>query len=167
MAKHSKGYSTLQVALHWTVVVLVAFQLLVSQGMEAAYRASKSGGALASDDRTLAYLHIAVGVTVLILMLIRFTLRKTRGVPPPPKDDPAPMRLLADGIHWLIYALLILLPLSGAAAWFAGAEPAAQGHEFLQTVLIYAIAMHVAGALFQHFVRRSDVLIRMMRPDNS
>ncbi len=164
MAKHSTGYSTVQVALHWTVVVLVTFQFLAHEGMEEAYRAFRRAEMPTGDDETFAYLHIGVGVTVLLLMLTRLFLRLTRGVPAPPKDDPLPMRLVADGIHWLIYALLILLPLSGSVAWFAGVERAADAHVLFQNILLIAIALHIGGALFQHFVRRSDVLLRMMRP---
>src|SRR5690606_9859286 len=94
----------------------------------------------------------------------RLGLRLIRGVPAAPKDDPLPIRLLADAIHWLIYALLIALPLAGGTAWLAGISPAADVHEFLSDILLYAIVLHVGGALFQHFIRRSDVLIRMLRP---
>jgi hypothetical protein len=38
-------------------------------------------------------------------------------------------------------------------------------HELLQNVLLVMIALHIAGALFQHFVLRSQVLMRMFRPE--
>ena len=164
MAKHPDSYSSAQVALHWSVVVLVAFQFLAHAGMERAWRAFERNEPTPGADITMAYLHIAAGVTVLLLMLARLYLRLIRGVPAPPKDDPLAMRLVADIIHWLVYALLIALPLTGAAAWLAGFEPAADVHEFLTDVLLYAIVLHVGGALFQHFVQRSHVMMRMLRP---
>jgi cytochrome b561 len=38
-------------------------------------------------------------------------------------------------------------------------------HELLQNVLLVMIALHIAGALFQHFILRSQVLMRMLRPE--
>lgn len=165
MAKHVQGYSRVQVALHWSVLVLVAFQFLAHDGIEAAWRAHTRDAAASGDERALAYLHVGVGLTVLLLVLARLYLRFTRGVPAPPPDDPPAMQLVADLTHWLIYALLFALPLSGGVAWFAGVEPAADVHEVLQQLLLLAIALHVAGALFQHFIRRSDVLMRMFRAE--
>lgn len=164
MAKAPQGYSSVQIGLHWAVVVLVAFQFVAHDGMEDSWRAVERGEAAPDGAVPMAYLHIAAGVTVLLLMLARLYLRATRGVPAPPSDDPLPMRIVADLIHWGIYALLIALPLTGATAWFLGVEAAAEVHEFLKDLLLYAIVLHVAGALFQHFVRRSDVLMRILRP---
>jgi cytochrome b561 len=101
---------------------------------------------------------------VLLLALARIYLRMTRGAPAPPADEPRLMQLAAEGVHMLIYALLLLLPLSGSVAWFVGVEASADVHEWLKNVLLAAIALHVSGALFQHFVRRSDVLMRMLSP---
>lgn len=158
------GYSSLQVALHWTVVVLVAFQFVAHDGIEAAWDAAMDGEPLPVDDMTLAYLHIAAGIAVLVLALLRILLRVTRGAPPPPADEPRLLKIAAEAVHGSIYLLLILLPVSGLVAWFAGAEGAGAAHQVLKTLLLFAIVLHVAGALFQHFVMRSDVLMRMFRP---
>lgn len=167
MSKAVRGYSPTQVALHWSVVVLVAFQFLAHDGIEDAWRAYERNRGVEADTAIMAYLHIGAGVVVLLLMLWRLALRLFRGVPEAPPDDPLVMRLVADLIHWLIYALLIALPLSGAIAWFLGVGAAAEMHEFLKDVLLYAIALHVLGALFQHFVRRSDVLMRILKPERA
>ncbi|HEY6631398.1 MAG TPA: cytochrome b/b6 domain-containing protein [Rhizobiaceae bacterium] len=166
MAEGNKvtGYSSLQIALHWIVVILVAFQFLAHDGIEDAWRAFIRHDLVPEDAYVLTYLHIAAGVIVLVLALLRIFLRRTRGVPAPPPQEPRVLHLLAEVVHGSIYLLLILLPLSGAAAWFLGIGPAADAHEFMQNILLAAIALHVAGALFQHLVLRSQVLIRMFRP---
>jgi cytochrome b561 len=163
MASHRAGYSTAQVAMHWAVVVLVVFQFVAHDGIEDAWRAFERGTAAPADLKT--YLHIGAGVAILLLMLARLYLRLVRGVPEPPQDDPLLIRLVADAIHWGIYGLLIALPLTGATAWFLGVEPAAEIHELLKDILLYAVVLHIGGALFQHFFRRSDVLMRMLMPN--
>ena len=164
MAGKVTGYSRTQVALHWTVLVLVASQFLAHDGIEEAWGAFRRDQPTPADAAVLTYLHIGAGTLVLLLALARIYLRMTRGAPAPPADEPRLLQLAAEGVHLLIYALLLLLPVSGAIAWFAGVEVAAEVHEWLKTVLLAAIALHVAGALFQHFVRRSDVLMRMLSP---
>ena len=64
------------------------------------------------------------------------------------------LRLFAEIVHVAIYVLLLLLPLSGVAAWFLSIPGADSAHVLLQQALLAAIILHVAGALFQHFVRR-------------
>jgi cytochrome b561 len=161
------GYSPMQVALHWIVVVLVAFQFLAHDAIEASWRAFERGEPLPADSVTLTYLHIAAGITVLVLALFRIFLRMTRGAPAPPADEPRLLQLAAEGIHMSIYGLLLLLPISGSVAWFLGNGLAGDAHELLKNLLLAAIALHVAGALFQHFIRRSQVLMRMFRPQKS
>ena len=166
MAKNKNGYSTAQISLHWTIVVLVAFQFLAHEGIEDAWRAFKRAET-PPENAALTYLHIAVGLLVLLLMFARIYLRIRRGAPPPPTDEPRLLQLLASAVHGFLYVLLVLLPLSGAVAWFLGAEQAGEAHELLKNLLLGAIVLHVGGALFQHFARRSDVLMRMFRPERS
>jgi len=161
------GYSPTQVALHWIVVVLVAFQFLAHDGIEESWRAFTRGQSLPDDAAPLTFLHIAAGILVLLLALARIYLRVTRGAPPPPADEPRLLQITAEAVHGSIYVLLLLLPISGSAAWFFGAHAAGDAHEVLKNLLLGAIFLHVAGALFQHFVRRSEVLMRMFRPERS
>lgn len=165
MQKSVTGYSSLQIGLHWAVVVLVAFQYVAHNDMEAAWDALRRNEVPSADTTALTYLHIAAGILILLLALTRIGLRLTRGAPPPPVDEPRLLQLLSEIIHVAIYALLLVLPLSGLVAWFLEVPAAGLIHVLLQNALLAAIALHVAGALFQHFIRRSDVLMRMLRPD--
>jgi cytochrome b561 len=158
------GYSALQIRLHWAVVALVLLQFLAAGGMEAAWDAYRDGQAAPSGTAGLAYLHIAVGATIFVLVAWRVILRLRLGAPPLPASEPAVLKFLAHATHGLLYLLLLALPLSGSAAWFLGAEPAAGAHVVGKTVLLVLIGLHIAGALFQHLVLRSDVLRRMMSP---
>lgn len=165
MANNKTGYSSIQIALHWAVVVLVAFQYVAHSGMEASWNTSRGGEAAPPGSVSLTYLHIVAGIGILLLALTRIGLRLTRGTPSPPDDEPKLLQLFAEGVHYAIYVLLLLLPISGGVAWFLAIEAAGSIHVLLKNFLLAAIFLHVAGALFQHFIRRSDVLMRMLRPE--
>lgn len=165
MPKAVTGYSSLQIGLHWAVVVLVSFQYVAHRGIEAAWNALRRDQVPAADAAALTNLHIGTGILVLLLATARISLRLTRGAPPPPADEPWLLQLLSEVVHVAIYALLILLPLSGLVAWFLAVPAASSIHGLLTNALLLAIVLHVAGALFQHFIRRSDVLMRMLRPE--
>lgn len=158
------GYSRLQITLHWLVVILVIFQFVAHDGMEHVWDAYERGREIGSGDVPLAYAHIAAGAAILMLALWRLWLRMTVGAPGLPDSHPAIVRLAAVATHWALYALLILTPLSGSAAWFLGVDAAGDAHKVLKTLLLFVAVLHVVGALVEHFVLRSDVMKRMLRP---
>lgn len=165
MAKHVNGYSATQIALHWIVVVLVAFQFLAHNAIEASWRAFRMGEMSPEGTAALTYMHVAAGLLVLFFALCRIYLRFTRGAPSPPADEPRILKIVSEAVHGLIYVLLLLLPISGAVAWFFGVQPAAGAHGLMEKLLLGLIAAHIAGALFQHLIRRSDVVMRMFAPE--
>src|SRR3546814_1911287 len=57
--------------------------------------------------------HKAIGVTILVLTIVRIAWRIGHTAPPLPAAVPAWQRPLSTIVHFLFYALLILLPLSG------------------------------------------------------
>lgn len=158
-APETTGYTRLQIALHWLIALLILFQFLVHDGMEEAWRAQFRGG-----EGGNPWPHIVVGSLVLILAAIRLVLRLTKGAPPHPAGQHPALGLVAKIVHGLIYALIFIMPLSGLAAWFGGAQQAAMGHSGpFKTALIALILVHIAGALVQQFVFRSGVIRRMMK----
>jgi len=165
MARHVFGYSALQIFLHWTVVVLVAFQFVTYRGMEAYWQARMQGDPAPENTSALTYLHVGAGLLVLSLALARIYLRIARGAPAPPADEPRWQAFLSEAVHLAIYLLLLALPVSGAVAWLFSLEIAGVAHELLKNILLGAIGLHIAGALFQHFIRRSEVMIRMLSPE--
>jgi cytochrome b561 len=157
-----KGYSGLQIGLHWAVAFLVMFQFLAHDAIENAWRAYISGTAADPEGRGMANLHIISGLLVFVLALWRLWLRFTIGAPALPEREPRPLQFLAKATHFLIYALIIGMPISGSIAWFAGFQPAAFAHVIAQNMLLALIILHVAGALFQQFLLKSNVLSRMV-----
>ncbi len=113
----------------------------------------------------LADLHIAFGIAIFLLALVRVFVRLRRGVPPPPRDEHILLRLAARAVHLALYAIILLMPVTGGMAWFGGIETMAAVHGAGKPVILGLVALHIGGALYQHFVARTDVLRRMLRPE--
>lgn len=156
------GYSALQIALHWIVFVLIAAQFIGHEPIAEAWEVIEEGGTTAFDPLVAG--HVAGGLAVLALAVWRLVLRARRGAPPPPETAPPLSRLAAHAGHWALYALMIAMPVSGAVAWFAGVEAAAEAHEAMKPLLLVLVALHVAAALWHQFWLKDGLLARMKRP---
>jgi cytochrome b561 len=156
-----KGYSLLQITLHWTIAALVVFQLFVNEGMQHAFSDRLDGDRV--EEMFGALLHIVVGIAVLALAAIRLVVRTIRGAPAAHSDTPAILNWLGHATHVLLYGFIFAMPVTGAVAWFFGIEFAAELHELGRLILVPAIGFHVIGALAEHFVFRNDTLKRMLR----
>ena len=165
MAGNAQGYSRLQVRLHWAVVVLIALQYVfheaIAEAWEMIEEASEAGLIAEPGYDPLVPLHVAGGIAVAVLALWRIGLRLRHGAPPPPAGTPPRLARLAGVVHGALYALILALPVTGAAAWFGGVEAAAEAHELLRGLLIVLVAGHVGAALWHQFVRRDGIMARM------
>jgi len=156
------GYTRTQIILHWLVFVLVVLQFVLHDSIAEAWEKIEDGIEVGFDP--LVAQHVFTGLLILVLVVVRMAIKAKRGAPPLPENEPAVLKLAAHGTHLALYALLILMPVSGAVAWFGGVEKAADGHEAMKVLVLVLVALHVAGALFQHFILKSDVLNRMRKP---
>jgi cytochrome b561 len=157
-----RGYSLLQIFLHWTIAALVILQLLFNEPIQEAFSDRLDGEA--SSAMTGAIVHIVAGLSVLVLAVFRLIIRLTRGAPSAHDDKPAILTWIAYATHVVLYGFIFLMPMTGAIAWFGGVEFSATLHEFGRLILVPAIGFHVLGALAEHFVFRNDGLLRMFRP---
>lgn len=166
-------YSAVARWLHWIMALLIIGNL--------------AGGFLHDiAPRTIMPLHKAIGITVLFLTVIRFGWRLTHRPPPMPASMPGWERALAHIGHMALYAVMILLPLSGWVLTSTGDYPLSyfglfdvpkfaveqseafehvmeERHEMLAFVMIGLIVLHVAAALRHHWVLKDNVLTRMLR----
>lgn len=160
-----QGYSLAQIVLHWTIAALVIFQLVFNKPMQEAFDDRMDGEM--SDAMGGALIHVAVGVTILVLAIIRLAIRLTRGAPPAHEDKHPILIWIGYATHLLLYGFIFAMPLTGALAWFFGIEASAEIHEIGRLVLIPVIGLHVLGGLAEHFVFRNDSLLRMLRPERT
>ena len=158
-----KGYSALQIKLHWAVVALVALQLIFHEGMSDAYSAGIKAGALTFSLPVI--LHFICGSTITALVLWRLMIRQERGVPPAPEGEPNTFKKLGKIAHIAFYVVLLSFPVTGAVAWGSANVDAAFVHETLKKILLVLIALHVAAALVHQFVWKTNLLDRMRTPD--
>ena len=156
------GYSRLQIRLHWAVVVLVALQYALHDGVALAFDDAMESGAFTLTAPVIG--HFVNGSLIFLLAAWRLMLRGERGVPDLPEADPAWQKRLAHGTHLAMYALLLTLPVTGGAAWAMQSAGASTAHEVMRALLMLAIGLHVAGALYGQFVQKTGILDRMRRP---
>jgi cytochrome b561 len=162
--------------LHWLTVgcMLLVFVLAFSIDF-AASRASHND---------ILQLHRLMGLTIWLITLFRLVWRQNATYPDWPGDMTKAMRVLARITEYSLYAMLVLQPILGVMQTnahgdrvslpFVGQLPALIGknlplagqllaaHKAVGFSLLGLIAFHATAALFHHFVRRDDVLRRML-----
>ena len=162
MASETVSYSVSQRILHWLVVALVFFNLLLPEGMEDWNRAFSQTGTATAEQVASANLHAYAGIAILILTLCRIGLRLTMKAPALPTEEPPLFRLAAKVTHGALYVLTIALPFSGMAAYYFGIEQAGEVHGGpLKLLLWLVIAPHVLGVLVHQFYWKTNILRRM------
>ena len=154
------GYSTLQIALHWAVAVLIVAAFMTGDGMGRVLRDRIESGATGTDGNTP---HVWLGGAVFALVLIRIVVRLVQGAPAPVADAPAWSRIGAVWGHRLIYLLMVAVPALGAATWYLGVE-AGEAHEILGQALMIVALGHAVIAIWHGGIRQDGTLSRMLRP---
>ena len=175
-------YTGVAIALHWAIAALLVFEVALGLNMDEAKGSARF---------TVFQLHKSIGITILLLVLLRVVWRLMHR--PPPLNATGWERALALAVHGLFYALLLALPLSGwlivstskiavptllygtipwphlpgfaamaAAAKEAWTEAAEFVHVNLVNLLYGLVALHLAGALKHHFIDRDGELARMI-----
>jgi cytochrome b561 len=159
--------------LHWLVAVLVLATWPLGMIIQ-----------FVRDDVKLDFylLHESLGFTVLWLMLVRIGTRLTS--PIPKSAAPDPMAPVAHAVHFSLYLMLIVMPVSGFLAtnahgfpliWFGvvpvwspiGKAPdiapiLSTLHQWSAWILFSLFALHIGGVLYHHVLRRDDTLSRIL-----
>lgn len=170
------GYPATSKLLHWLVAACVLTTAPVAIAM---HRVAQG-----PTQDMLYNLHKSLGVLILILMLLRLINRLTVGAPiADPNIDPW-QKTVSSAVHGLLYLLLLAMPVVGYVANSAyGATTPFFGlftlpkivadnealakqlftlHRWAGYLLILLVLMHVGAALYHHFIRKDDVLKRML-----
>ncbi len=169
-------YTHTAVTLHWLIALLIfaAFPLgLYMHDLP-----------LSPHKLRLYSYHKWIGVTVFVLAVMRLSWRTTHRPPPLPATMPAWERLAAESVHYLLYALIFIIPISGwlmssakgmQTVWF-GVLPLPdligkdkelgdllhEVHEALNFSLLGLLLAHAGAALKHHFIQHDDILARMI-----
>jgi cytochrome b561 len=167
-------YGTTAKVFHWLIVALLIAQYSIGWLMPDIHRGMKPGVPMA--------LHISVGVTIFVLIVLRFVWRLAHPVAPESSLS-GWQRLSSEAVHWLLYALVLATTVSGwLFASFRGwsvpyfdlfpvpmlADNAAAGkaidglHQVFEWSLLVLIGLHVAAAFAHLFIYRDRIMQRML-----
>jgi cytochrome b561 len=153
-------YSLLQRRLHWIVVALVTFQLVLGVSIGTMDRQAQNDASL----RNLLIVHLITGTTIFGLMWKRLSLRRQLGAPPSPQGTPLDAAMLARTNHIGFYVLLLVLPVLGWLAYLSSGAAAVRWgaiHGALALTLVLAICAHLGGVIYHTYIRRDGLLQRM------
>lgn len=170
-------YSGVAMALHWIVAIAVIANWRIAESAEHA-------GSQAARSAMMGN-HFALGVLIFLAVLARLVWRNSKGVPPPQSGHADWENALAKLVHYLFYALLLVMPLAG---WLAmskngspismwgiveipplpvapdpdGAKAIFEQHATAGTVLLGLIVVHILGTLKHTLIDKDGNLFRMV-----
>ena len=140
------------------------------------------------EDSAIAMLrkaHKAIGFVILLLVVARLLWRFGNITPSYELSMPKWMILAAHFTHYLLYALMLVVPLAGFIASNAGQYPVsflflfdmpsifavknpelAKDAMFIhkQAALVFALAIgaHILAAIYHHYIKKDDILKRII-----
>lgn len=168
-------YGFVATTLHWVIALGIVTQYFLAE-------AAEETEAAAVEPFSAAGIHAALGVTLLVLAVLRLAWRAIE-LPP---ERPLAMRsyeiALARVAHVSFYVLLFAVPLSGWALTTASGQALSflgwfdlpqfqpvlrkhqleELHELLFNLLVGLTVLHIAAALKHRFIDRDGVLRSML-----
>lgn len=172
----SDRYDGVAILLHWLIALLIIGNIGLAWSLDNYDHHDPI-------HQTLLTIHKSIGVTVLALAVLRLAWRWTHPAPPLP-EMPRWQHIVALVTHWLLYALLFVMPVSGLIDAAAFTEPvnyfflfklptviahneplghAAMAVHKLSALLLYGLLLaHAGAALFHHYVLKDGILRRML-----
>ena len=162
----ASSYGSISKLFHWLIFLLVLIMIPLGYFMGDVPDKALRG--------QIVNVHKLIGVSILVLMLLRLLWALNNVKPALPFQTPAWQRFAERCIHFLLYAGLIIMPLSGLMGAVAGGRPphfygvnielpitenkslAEFAFDFihkpLAIILIVLISIHVLAALYHHFI---------------
>ena len=168
-------YHPVSIFFHWFVFLLIIAAFIVIE--------LKGQFPKGSEPRELCKtVHGVIGQLIFIAMALRLMVRFIYSVPQSSNPNPI-LSSLAQAMHWLLYALLLISPIFGILYFqYGGKEIHFFGlvwpqlvtpnqemkklvegiHEFLGNSLYFLIGIHALAALWHHYILKDDTLRRML-----
>jgi cytochrome b561 len=162
---------------HWLTVLLIVLAWLLGEFHDAIPRGTARSSAI--------WIHKEAGLLVIVLVAFRVA---WHWIDPPPAPEPTRFGALAQrtsqAAHWLMYLLMLAIPVTGVLMSFARgrpldlfglyqiaspwaddrafAAPFKEAHELLSNALLIIAFAHAAAALAHHWMLRDSTLRRML-----
>lgn len=101
-------YDTIAMSLHWLIALGVIANIALGLYFVDLPRSDP-------DKFLLTQTHKSIGLTILVLSLLRVAWRLGHPVPPLPADMNPALKVFARTVQFLLYVLIVIIPLSGWA----------------------------------------------------
>ena len=158
-------YSPLWVTLHWVIALLLIVELALGYSIRYLPAAMWPG---------VMSWHVPIGISILLLMIIRLVVRQRSPRPAPASAGHPLLDKIGVLTHYLLYLLAILMPLAGLSlALVYGLLPiqVAGGadflwrfgslHRWIAIALALLIGLHIGAAFYHQLIRKDNLLSRM------
>lgn len=172
-------YDRVQRLLHWLMAAIILAAVAIGL-----YCSTQAPGT--PVRRALLEVHKSLGMTALVLVVIRVGYRLFAGAPSHGRYLGRLTRLAANSAHLMLYALMVMMPVTGylfsaaggySLPWFglfqwprlvpvgkALASTWQYFHDWGADIIYVVLALHLAAVAWHHFVMKDDVLARMLPP---
>lgn len=172
----NQSYTRTAKFLHW----LVAFGLIATFSVGFYMQ----GLSLSPEKLKLYSWHKWAGISLFILIVIRLAWRISHPAPALPDTMKPIEKFIAHAGHGLLYALMLIIPISGwlmssalgvQTVWFGVlplpdlvlknetlGELLLNLHVIFNYTLLLAVIGHIAAALQHHFIKKDQILKRML-----
>lgn len=185
-ASAHQRYTGVAIALHWLIALL-----FLGSYISVYYRRYLTEPKT-DENMTALQLHLAIGITIAALVVLRVLWRMTH-TPPPMEPGPRWQHAAAHGLHYVLYAVMIIMPITGylgtgVATEFYGIpkfedtalfqwlvvdtwqttfkefeKPIDFIHKNSGAYLVWVLILgHAAAALYHHYALRDATLARML-----
>jgi cytochrome b561 len=167
-------YGTTAKVLHWLIAALLLIQYPIGWLMPDVHAGPPSNAMI---------FHVSFGITILVLITLRFIWRVIHPVAPE-SSLPRWQRLTSEGVHWLLYILVFATTLTGwvfasmrgwAISYFfliplpmlasknpSGIQAIDGLHQAAEWALLIVIGIHAASAMVHVFIFRDRIMQRML-----
>jgi cytochrome b561 len=177
-------------ALHWLIAFLVFIQLPL--GVYMSYRGNEMEtvnekgetvkGVFDALTGALYSSHKLIGLTIFLLIVLRLLYRLSHGAPRSDPSVPPALTGASHFVHWMLYVLLIAVPIAGYLAISYGrylevfgiplpaiteknedvSKEIFEWHETGAFLILAFVTLHVLAAIYHRFVRKDRVVERML-----
>lgn len=164
-------YQPVLIALHWLLALMIVGLLCLGFFVLANMPNTDPG------KLDILVWHMASGMFVLVLMILRLVIRIWSARPAPATADSSLLDRLASITHYSLYGLVFLMIITGwSTGWLISGAfqshgeplpdtftvfPTFRAHAALATLLAILIAGHLSAALYHQFVLKDGLFRRM------
>ncbi len=168
-------YHLSSVAMHWLMLALFI-------GVYASINLRELFDKGSAPREALKSLHFMLGLLMFALVWLRLSMRIKHAAPGITPAPPAWQEAAAKAAHFALYAIMIGMPLMGWLLLSAAGKPIPffglelpaligpdkalagqlkQVHELVGELGYFLIGAHAVAALFHHYIKRDNTLMRM------